>query len=718
MDYGFEYIKLNRKSKPPRNNVTSGDYVDQWGKQTPPNVYRLLHEYSEAFYGLANMNAQAVAKTPIRLYGRLANGYKTVWPTKAIHPYQEKHLTSKIGFRASGRVEEITEHRFLDLLHHPNPHMTWYELLLFTQLYLEVVGVAYWYVQTDLFDRPKHLWLMSPQFVRLNRGADGFPESYSYNGVSYDASVVVRFAMPDLLNMYIDGRSPVRACFESLNIDDKFRASLASTLDNEARPGLLISFPEGGPENMDREEATFNSKLKRAGQGGTMFIDDSVDVTTLPFPGRDLAALTISDNTLAMAARDAGIPMALVETKDVNRANMISAKALHAENATVPRHKMIEGRVNKFICDWFEPSGKLFACFDDPTPEQAELKQAELCGYVSSGVITANEAREDIGYAPIKGGDELVGNFNWAGDMAATQATPDAPAPKPQPTPAADDEEQDKPKTKILSVKEYKAWKAARSRVPDGKALVPILQRFFAKQRKEVMATINKHMADCVTKAIKAELPSEFVPLDKWTDDLAEECRPVIEILFSQGGKQLIQRVGASADVFNVTNPHLRKEVNRLTLEFCEQTNRTTTMALNTALAKLRADLADGLVEGDRMSDLTSAVAKVFDEAEQYRCHRIAQSEASRSHSEGLRAAAKESGVVKGFELLLSSEACPLCVSVKEQTPVVGLDGSFAGAAGNAEYPDSLLPIHPNCLCSVLEVLDISATEVPDDQGD
>ena len=198
-----------------------------------------------------------------------------------------------------------------------------------------------------------------------------------------------------------------------------------------------------------------------------------------------------------------------------------------------------------------------------------------------------------------------------------------------------------------------------------------------------------KHMGDHITT--KA-LPKKFVPIAAWTKDLAEDSQPVIEMIYREGAKKMkdriVQRVGASADVFDVSNAHVAKRARSAALDLAQSTLDTTTKAVNDALDQTRESLAEGIEEGEGMRKLTNRVKEIFESAEQHRAERIARTESVRASTEGLRDQAVESGVVKSFEWISTSDPCPLCADMNgKEIPL------------NGDLP----PLHPNCQCQLLE---------------
>ena len=169
-------------------------------------------------------------------------------------------------------------------------------------------------------------------------------------------------------------------------------------------------------------------------------------------------------------------------------------------------------------------------------------------------------------------------------------------------------------------------------------------------------------------------------------------------------------RLGATdeAAAWNVQLPQVREAVERQSFRFAGSTNTRTTLALDDAIARLRQELAQGMIEGpNTIAELTKRVNAVFDGLERSHARLIAQTESARAVHAGQKIAAEQSGMVAGFQWLLSAAACPQCAAVAAEHPDgVGLGGAFAddgmgGPYSVTEYP----PLHPRCMCTVTEVL-------------
>jgi hypothetical protein len=206
-------------------------------------------------------------------------------------------------------------------------------------------------------------------------------------------------------------------------------------------------------------------------------------------------------------------------------------------------------------------------------------------------------------------------------------------------------------------------------------------------------------------------LPAIFVALDlwqKWRDLLAQASLPVIELYYEEAAERLITRVGASADVFKVVRPFLSAAADQASLEFADETNRTTRMQLAAALEETREAVRSNVVEGDGIAALTEKINTIFEDAETWRAKRIATTESSRAIHTAQVMSATASGNVARLKLLLSADACDVCVAIAEANPDGVPPGTpFAtGMSANPNYSTIYCtPIHVNCQCTMTEVM-------------
>jgi hypothetical protein len=245
-------------------------------------------------------------------------------------------------------------------------------------------------------------------------------------------------------------------------------------------------------------------------------------------------------------------------------------------------------------------------------------------------------------------------------------------------------------------------------RLPTGEPLRREVRQVFRLQREAILRYLRTGKKD--------QQPPLPWHLPSWNDfrlgalAISERMTPIISAVWDHAGAQFNARVGLDPDEWSVTNPHTAGKIQGAALDFCQETNDTTSEQLDVALARTRQELAEGLAEGEALPKLTKRVNQIFDKAEKWRARRIAQTETSRAMHAAQDEAARQSGVVTGWKWLASADACDLCLAIVARTPAVKLGTAFAVVGTNPTYSHIYYPpAHPNCNCTVVEVLDSDA---------
>lgn len=237
--------------------------------------------------------------------------------------------------------------------------------------------------------------------------------------------------------------------------------------------------------------------------------------------------------------------------------------------------------------------------------------------------------------------------------------------------------------------------------LPTGASIAKVLKNFFRKQRDKILGDLPRKPAVAV-----ASIPDDMSVTD-WTDTMKSAMTPLIAAYWDESGKRFLGDIGLDSAEWKVTNPQTRQKIENASFAFCEATNSTTSDQLGQAIDRLKASLAEGIVnEGETLDQLTARVGEIFDHAEKWRARRIAASEASRAVHAAQVAAAEESGVVAGFEIMVSADACPLCRRIASEVKQVRLGNDFAVIGDDPNYANiKHPPLHPSCQCSLISIL-------------
>ncbi len=239
--------------------------------------------------------------------------------------------------------------------------------------------------------------------------------------------------------------------------------------------------------------------------------------------------------------------------------------------------------------------------------------------------------------------------------------------------------------------------------LPQGEHLASVIGLFFVRQSGAALSALD----DWSTKAAgdnprfsfhgDGDIPGGFTALSGWTNELAHECMPIIELTTQAGAKGFESKVGADPELMRVVNPHVIEAAKKATFKLCDETNATTSKQLDDALAQLRTELAEGLELGDTRTELRKRVQSVFETAEKSRAETIARTEVSRATHTGEAIAAKQSNVVKAKHWIASADCCDVCQGYADEGDVP-LDHLYDD---DAEWPVEFAPGHPRCQCSM-----------------
>lgn len=751
---------INRKSY---YAPSGGGYADVWNKQPKPDRYSLVREYKGVAYACANINAQAIVKTDLDLYRKASKGKKSLWSSRNLS-YQEfarikSNPYQKVAVADSEELLEITNHPLLNVLNNPNPYLDYAGLMEFTQLFQEVTGAAYWYVAKNVLGVPVQIWLLCPQWVKTLTDDKGLVAGYEYgtmgSKVTYEPDEVIPFLLPNLDNPLVDGMSPLLSVFESINIENKYSATEAAILDNEGRPAGILTAKDGlGAEEAERWERKFNAKFRRAGNGGVIVLDEDANFNPLTFSPRDLSRLQIHENAKESICSAYGVPPAMLGSGASQYKVDVDVRQHHVEYAIVPRLRRIQSVLNRYLVPMFDDS--LFLMFEDASPQNIEQYRKDLELVSRNGAITNNELRQKLRFDPTSQdwGEERTGQY-FSGNA-------DANASGIDPTQAEGNTPQDietLPSMTLNGAQIAAAMSIVQSVAEgtiardSGIGALEVLLNLTTEQAERIMGTVGKKAAcGCIKKKGKNpyklptgerlaktladhyrqqkkevidklrkrnQLPSRFVPPDEWDDDLYKKTFPILREIaiknfnatareINRKRKGIVWKVDVGTDVIS---PELEAAVRALVLQFCDETNATTTQIINDALAALRAELEAGLLAGDSIDALADRVNDVFEDLASDNAWTIATTESSRAHHEAMKAAAIASGVCTGFELLPSSACCDLCQEIADDGPIELDEYFYNDPTAPAAYQDRLVPIHPNCECTMTYVLSEEETE-------
>lgn len=415
--------------------------LDVYGKNRAPTPLELVRECLNTVFACTSLNAGLVASTPLRLYVRRTKRKRKSWCIESgrTRPISKKAFRRLAKGVNSGRlldgaedVQEVTSHPALTLLNcaegdsnENGVGLSRYTLFEITQMYLEIVGRAHWWVPRNGAGLPTAIWVLPSYLVQEIPDFSGEKviDYYLYMAGSqqsrYETDEIISFRMPDLMTGgYFGGFSPTRAAFEQVRIFRQYEAHTNALLQNAGMPSAIFT-PKGdvegstiGAPEARRLRQAIQQQFAMAGRGGIMVSEFPGSVTPLTFrPGEVVTPemYKLQKNNVANCFQ---VPTTKLDRADSTLASAKTGDYAHAKDAGIPRLQANEAALNKFYLPMFEPDDdgepQLFFAYDEPEglhDESAELEKNKT--FLSSNPLLVNELRSELGYEPLGVGGEV-----------------------------------------------------------------------------------------------------------------------------------------------------------------------------------------------------------------------------------------------------------------------------------------------------------------------
>lgn len=475
------WLREETKAQPPGlTSYGSGGgplFSDAFRFRRAPSLPALAEAYKSIIYTCVGINADAVARVPLRLVrvgqskGDTAKFCNAV-EIKGTARHRLKRLAHTAKAMAGAEeVEEITgEHPLLKLIQNVNPSMDHNQLIESTVMSMDVVGTAFWW-PTDWFkfgeDRnvyPREIWPLPPHLVYpVMTGTGLVPEAYQFGSAMYKPEDLLIFKRLSMKNFYGLGMSATQAAIEYARLEDTFVSVAEDMISNGPRPSVVISHkdPKGafGAAERQRLDNDLNQKGRGGRSGSAFVVDGAVAVTPISYSPADLGSLEMSKHIIEQICGCFRVPVSMVTNESSNRAVADSGLVQHARGAVEPRCKAIASTLTRWTHS-LDRNGaknwnKLFWVFDECVPEDEAAKADLAIKYVGIG-WPLNAALTDSGRDAVEGGDVsfVASNLTTLENAVKPPEPPVLPGQEPKPGGEGADEPaepEDSPEEKAIA---------------------------------------------------------------------------------------------------------------------------------------------------------------------------------------------------------------------------------------------------------------------------
>jgi HK97 family phage portal protein len=304
-----------------------------------------------------------------------------------------------------------TGHPALDLLARPNPAQGGDSFL--KEAFVNYVLLGEMAIVGQPQPRPAELWNLNPLHIEIEPGANGMPRRYIHNlnnrRTSFDVDGNDRSEMFFLKTYnpddYWRGQSPLMAAglaADTHNAGVKWNYSL---LANMARPSGIIKFsgvPDEGAVGRLRE--WFKRAYQGADNAGQIpVLVDGAEWQQIDQTAKDMDFMNTNKEMAKLVASAFGVPLPLIDNDASTFNNLEQAKERFYTDTILPMAR----EFLRAFGNWLLPAYGDGLTFEIDLDQIQALEAARTRHFdrmvkaKTAGILTADETREALGYAPL-----------------------------------------------------------------------------------------------------------------------------------------------------------------------------------------------------------------------------------------------------------------------------------------------------------------------------
>lgn len=564
-----------------------------------------------------------------------------------------------------GEVVEVLDHAVIDLIANPTPYLTQKEFSELVAMFYLLSGDVFLYIEKVPNSKKAFMHPLRPADVEIILNATNtavVAYRYQTGGVTavLQPENVVHIKNIDPTN-FIRGEGMLAPASTRIVTEQEATKYQSTFFKNQGRPDVAVFIDQDLTQaQIDEGRAKWQEVYGR-GQGGQagFFGKNVKEVKMLAVTPREMDFIAtqkfLRDDILASLH----IPKAMVTSDDVNLANAKEAYKMYMQEAVLPVMDAIKDAYNNRLLPMFDDS--LFTRYDNPVPEDRDIKLKEAVQLKKAGIISANEARDLYGYGALDGADELstgsdmpnlqllaydakqvlkarpvlrkrlIAIEKTAKAMVALQR---ATATVKQPVGAP----------LFKSVEQKKAYAEAVNKMVDAKAdkLEPTVNKYFDGMLKRIL--------DNSTQAFST---TGFMDTVDEVQRFKSEVVPAFKAVLEQAGQEVLDAIytpkkSVTGEQFVLTPALLAK--------YAERTSMLADSIVNTAHETVKGVIMAGLANGDGVDVIGEALRTVFTEMQEYKGKQIARTETGYAQSLATQEAYEQSSVVAGKEWITAGD--------------------------------------------------------------
>jgi len=614
----------------------------------------------------------------------------------------------------------------------PAPKLSARKLFRWTVAQKIVTGRYAWEIETDGRGVPVAFWPMASTALKATPSAGGtewfrlFEYGLGADPVKFKPDQVFYSWEPSGQD-FRQAESPLEAARWNLSLVQLCDRYGVSFLKNNAVPAAIITttaFPNDELRRGFRQQ--WSSEFEGADNAGrTMFnevgddgdgpVGESIDVKVLGLSAKDARLIEQRIEATKEIAIALGTPWSKLDASGRTFDNADAEDRDWWENTILPDLCDLQDEINMQLAPrlgsevgWFDLRGVRAL-----QRRYLPIAAADLPTLVQGGILVKNEARSELGYEPVDGGDEFtepVGRQAGHGGLAPPPAANDPSLNGDQPARATEPENR-MPDPAAIEARRARVWHAADATVRSLEARWQrSIARLLHRQEESVLArlrgkrgrqalgygTDGQPLAERRDSTPGPIDPEELFSSEFWTAETADVAQSLFEDVALAAGTRLSTAFGIA---FDVSSPWAQQFIT-------DRVNQLAPTVTATTRDAITAQLAEGVGAGESIDQLAERIRSLFQQTYASRAETVARTEVIGAYNGAsvLGAAQLPADVVAAQEWIATRDGRTREAHASADGQTVGIGTAFLVGGHQMAYPgdpNGGASNTVNCRCTV-----------------